>query len=167
MPVWAYYVIGFTILLLVLLTFRRNIPVSHGSPSGYGDDFRRVLDDVTPAVEELLGAVRDGDERPVATSASRARSRVKHAIDDLDRLNVPDALPAEQRELIERLRVDLRQAMENYEWAARIAETTDLIENLGLRHGFDRLVAEGDQLAVSARLELVALGSAPEAGEEA
>ncbi len=162
MPVWGYYVIGFVILLLVLLTFRRNVPVAHGYPSGYGDDFRRVLDEVIPAVEEMQGAVRDGEERPVATSASRARSKVKYAIDELDRLKIPETLPADERELIETLSVRLRQAMENYEWAARIAETTDLIENAGLRRGFDRLVAEGDQLAVSARLELVALGSAVE-----
>ena len=46
MPVWGYFVIGFIILALVLLTFRRNVPVIHGAASGYGDDFRfrhRVL----------------------------------------------------------------------------------------------------------------------------
>ena len=163
MPVWGYFVIGFIILALVLLTFRRNVPVVHGAASSYGDDFRRVLDDVTPAVEELEGAVREGEERPIATSASRARSRVKRAIDDLDRLNIPETLPPDQFELIERLRASLRQAMENYEWAARIAETTDLVENAGLRRGFDALVAAGDQLAVAARLELVALAPAEEA----
>ncbi len=158
MPAWGYFVIGFVILALVLLTFRRNVPVVHGAPAGYGDTFRRVLDEVTPAIEELQGAVREAQERTVATAASRARSRVKYAIDELDRLNIPETLPAAERELIESLRVSLRQAMENYEWAARIAETTDLIENAGLRRGFDSLVAAGDQLAVSSRLELVGLG---------
>ncbi|HEV3234701.1 MAG TPA: hypothetical protein VG329_09160 [Candidatus Dormibacteraeota bacterium] len=167
MPVWGYFVIGFVILALVLLTFRRNVPVVHGASAGYGDDFRRVLDDVIPAVEEMTEAVREGQERPIATAASRARSHIKHAIDEVDRLNMPETLPSEQRELIETLAVRLRQAMENYEWAARIAETTDLVENAGLRRGFDSLVAAGDQLAVSSRLELVALGTAAEgAGQE-
>jgi hypothetical protein len=157
MPVWGYFVIGFVILALVLLTARRNVSVVHSASSGYGDDFRRVLDDVGPAVEALRDAVRQGEERPIATAASRARSQVKQAISELDRLNIAETLPPLDFELIESLRTRLRQAMENYEWAARIAETTDLIENAGLRHGFDSLVASGDQLAVSSRLELVAL----------
>jgi hypothetical protein len=168
MPVWGYFIIGFVILALVLLTFRRNAPVVHGTPSGYGSDFGRVLDDVGPALEELRDAVRAGEERPIATAASRARSRVHQAISDLDRLNIPESLPPDQREVIESLRISLRRAMENYEWAARIAETTDLIENAGLRRGFDSLVASGDQLAVQSRLELVALVLTPgsDAAEE-
>jgi hypothetical protein len=93
---------------------------------------------------------------------------VHQAISDLDRLNIPESLPPDQREVIESLRISLRRAMENYEWAARIAETTDLIENAGLRRGFDSLVASGDQLAVQSRLELVALVLTPgsDAAEE-
>jgi hypothetical protein len=62
------------------------------------------------------------------------------------------------------LQLKLRQAMENYEWAARIAETTDLLENEGLRRAFDSLVASGDQLCFDCRLQLVALGPAAAEG---
>ncbi|MEA2647374.1 MAG: hypothetical protein QOE92_2457 [Chloroflexota bacterium] len=157
MPGWAYFVVGFIMLALVLLTFRRNTTVKHTTRAEYGGDFGGVLDEVDPAMEALREAVREGQERPVAMSAARARSRVKDAIATLDRLEVPASLADEEWSELEQLRVSLRQAMENYEWAARIAETTDLIENAGLRRGFDALVAAGDQLAVECRLQLVAL----------
>ncbi|HEV3231289.1 MAG TPA: hypothetical protein VG245_03440, partial [Candidatus Dormibacteraeota bacterium] len=51
----------------------------------------------------------------------------------------------------------LRQALECYEWAARIAETTDPLENEGLRRGFESLAGAGDQLCAQARFALVAL----------
>lgn len=157
MPIWGYFVIGGVILLLVLLTARRNVSVVHNAPEGYRDDFSRVLDDIEPAIAELRDAVRSGEERPVAMAASRARSKVRNAIAEMDRLNVSDRLAADQRDLVESLRVALRQAMENYEWAARIAETTDLIDNVGLRRGFDSLVAAGDQLCVETRFDLAGL----------
>ena len=157
MPVWAYFVIGTVILLLVLLTARRNVSVAHPEAGTYGGDFNTLLDDVEPVVAAMREAVIAGEERPIAMAASRARSRVHEAISNLDRLNVSERLGEEQSDLVETVRMNLRQAMENYEWAARIAETTDLIENQGLRRGFDSLLGAGDQLAVDARLQMVAL----------
>jgi hypothetical protein len=161
LPAWAYFVIGTVIVLLVLLTFRRNSAVTHSAGSGYGVDFGRVLEDVAPLMDQLRDAVRHGEVRPVAMAAARARSRVHSAISDLDRLNFPSGLSDEETEMLERLRLSLRQAMENYEWAARIAETTDLVENQGLRRGFDTLVSAGDQLAVDSRMELAGLSPSP------
>ncbi len=164
MPVWAYFVIGFIILALVLLTFRRNQVAYHEAPVDYGVDFRLALDSVGPAIEELREALREGEIQPLARAAASARSRIHANISNLDRLGFPEGLALDERELLDGLRLRLRQAMEDYEWAARIAETTDLLENAGLRRGFDSLVASGDQLCVDARFELVALGP-PEAAE--
>ena len=157
MPIWAYFLIGFVLFALVLLTFRRNTSVRHGSRAEYGGDFGKLLDEVEPAMDALREVLREGQERPVAMAAARARSKVKDGIATLDRLEVADSLDDELWAELEQLRVELRRAMENYEWAARIAETTDLIENRGLRRGFDALVAAGDQLCVECRLQLVAL----------
>jgi hypothetical protein len=108
-------------------------------------------------VEEIREALRQGDEQPLSRAAASARSRIHANISNLDRLGFPDSIPEEQERLLVELRLKLRQAMENYEWAARIAETTDLLENQGLRRAFESLVAAGDQLCFDCRLELVAL----------
>jgi len=76
---------------------------------------------------------------------------------NLDRLGIPDEIDGEMRALLGSLRSMLREAMECYEWAARISETTDLLENQGLKRAFDSLVASGHQLCVEARLQLVGL----------
>ena len=162
MPVWGYFVVGFVIVALVLLTFRRNTTVSHSAAEGYGADYQRVMSEADPAIAALVEAVRDDQERPIATAASRARSVVHTNILNLDRLEIPEALPAPAWERLSDLRVRLRQAMECYEWAARIAETTDLIENKGLRRAFDSLVASGDQLCNQARFDLVGIAPAQE-----
>jgi hypothetical protein len=160
MPVWGYFAIGFVIVALVLLTARRNQVAYHEDPIDYGVDFRTVLETVEPALEELREALRDGDEQPLSRAAAAARSRIHANISNLDRLGFPDSVSETERELLTDLRLKLRQAMENYEWAARIAETTDLIENEGLRRAFDSLVASGDQLCFDCRLQLVGLGPA-------
>jgi hypothetical protein len=157
MPVWGYFVLGFIIVALVLLTFRRNSAVSHSTHFDYGVDFRLVLTEAEPAIEELREAMRRGEEQGLSRAASSARSRIHANISNLDRLSIPDGLPAEQRELLESLRLRLRQAMENYEWAARIAETTDPLENHGLRRAFESLAGSGDQLCAQARFDLVGL----------
>jgi hypothetical protein len=159
-PVWGYLLLGFVILALVALTFRRNTPVSHPRGVDYGADFRQVFEAVARPMEELRAAVREGQERPVAMAASRARSRVHASIQDLDRLDVTASIPEAQRELLESLRRQLRQAMDDYEWAARIAETTDLIDNQGLRRAFESLTGSGDQLCADARFQLAGIGEA-------
>lgn len=164
MPVWGYFVIGFVIVSLVLLTARRNQVAYHPEPLDYGVDFRTVLDTAAPAIEELRDALREGDEQPLSRAAASARTRIHVNISNLDRLGFPDSAGPDEQELLAGLRLKLRQAMENYEWAARIAETTDLLENQGLRRAFDSLVAAGDQLCADARFELVALGPATAAG---
>ena len=165
MPVWGYVAIGLIILALVLLTARRNQVAYHHDPLDYGADFRAVLETSEPALEEIREALRQGEEQPLSRAAASARSRIHTNISNLDRLGFPDGISDDEERLLTELRLKLRQAMENYEWAARIAETTDLIENAGLRRGFDSLVASGDQLAVQSRLELVAL--APTVGSDA
>jgi hypothetical protein len=157
MPVWGYFAIGLFILALVLLTARRNQVAYHHDPLDYGADFRAVLETSEPAVEEIREALHQGDEQPLSRAAASARSRIHANISNLDRLGFPDSIPEEQERLLVELRLKLRQAMENYEWAARIAETTDLLENQGLRRAFESLVAAGDQLCFDCRLELVAL----------
>ncbi len=158
MPIWGYFAIGFVIVALVLLTARRNQVAYHELPVDYGVDFRTVLETTEPALEELREALREGDEQPLSRAAASARTRIHVNISNLDRLGFPESVSAEERELLTELRLKLRQAMENYEWAARIAETTDLLENHGLRRAFESLVAEGDQLCFDTRLQLVALG---------
>lgn len=168
MPIWGYFVLGFIIVALVLLTARRNQVAYHETPLDYGADFRAVLETSAPAVEELHQAIaeasRDGDPQVLSRAASSARSRIHANISNLDRLGFPDSVSDEERELLSDLRLKLRQAMENYEWAARIAETTDLLENQGLRRAFESLVASGDQLCFDTRLQLVALGPAATQG---
>jgi hypothetical protein len=157
MPLWAYFVIGFVILALVLLTFRRNQVAYHAAPLDYGDDFRLVLETVDPAMGEIREALRDGEIQPLARAASGARTRIHASISNLDRLGVSTDLPAADQDLLNGLQLRLRQAMENYEWAARIAESTDLLENAGLRRAFDSLAGSGDQLCAEVRYELAAL----------
>jgi hypothetical protein len=157
MPVWGYVVLGSLLMALVLLTFRRNTPVSHPAPVDYGVDFRLVLDEAEPAMRELRDALREGEERPLARAASDARSVVHRHISNVDRLAIPESLPEAERELLEALRGRLRMAMECYEWAARIAETTDPLENEGLRRGFESLAGAGDQLCAQARFDLVGI----------
>jgi hypothetical protein len=165
-PVWGYFVLGFIIVSLVLLTFRRNTAVVHTAPSGYGDDFRLVLDQAQPAIDELREAMRVGEEQGLSRAASSARSRIHANISNLDRLSISERLPEEQRVLLESLRSTLRKAMENYEWAARIAETTDPLDNPGLRRAFESLAGSGDQLCAEARFELVAVTSGVAQGAE-
>jgi hypothetical protein len=160
MPIWGYFVIGLVIVALVLLTARRNQVAYHQDPLDYGADFRAVLDSSEPALEEIRQALREGDEQPLSRAAASARSRIHANISNLDRLGIPDSIDEEEGRLLAELRLKLRQAMENYEWAARIAETTDLLDNQGLRRAFESLVASGDQLCFDCRLQLVALGAA-------
>ena len=160
MPIWGYFVIGLIIVALVLLTARRNQVAYHQDPLAYGADFRAVLESSEPALEEIRQALRDGDEQPLSRAAASARSRIHANISNLDRLGFPDSIEEDEERLLGELRLKLRQAMENYEWAARIAETTDLLENQGLRRAFESLVASGDQLCFDCRLQLVALGPA-------
>jgi hypothetical protein len=160
MPIWGYFVIGLIIVALVLLTARRNQVAYHQDPLDYGVDFRAVLESSEPALEEIRQALREGDEQPLSRAAASARSRIHANISNLDRLGFPDSIEEDQERLLAELRLKLRQAMENYEWAARIAETTDLLENQGLRRAFESLVASGDQLCFDCRLQLVALGPA-------
>jgi hypothetical protein len=167
-PVWGYFVLGFFILALVLLTARRNQVAYRETPLDYGADFRAVLESSAPAVEELHQAIgeatRDGDPQVLSRAASSARSRIHANISNLDRLGFPDSASDAERELLTDLRLKLRQAMENYEWASRIAETTDLLENQGLRRAFESLLASGDQLCFDSRLQLVELGPAANEG---
>jgi hypothetical protein len=160
MPIWGYFVIGLVIVALVLLTARRNQVAYHQDPLDYGADFRAVLDSSEPALEEIRQALREGDEQPLSRAAASARSRIHANISNLDRLGIPDSIDEEEGRLLAELRLKLRQAMENYEWAARIAESTDLLDNQGLRRAFESLVASGDQLCFDCRLQLVALGAA-------
>jgi hypothetical protein len=163
MPLWAYLLIGFVIVALVLLTFRRNTPVVHRDASRYGTDFDSVLREIEPAMERLREALRDREERPLAMAAAAARSRLHAQIQVLDRLDISTDIPDEDWEMLTRVRLKLRQAMENYEWAARIAETTELLENDGLLRAFATLAGAGDQLCAEVRFDLV--GITPGAGE--
>jgi chromosome condensin MukBEF complex kleisin-like MukF subunit len=157
MPIWGYILLFVFLMSLVLLTFRRNAHVTHSAAPEYGADFRMVLDEAEPVMTDLRQALRAGEERPLARAAAAARSVIHAHISNLDRLGIPETIPDEEQAVLEEIRRRLRQAMENYEWAARIAETTDLLENTGLRHGFDTLAGAGDQLCAQARFELVAL----------
>jgi hypothetical protein len=150
-------VIGFVIVALVLLTARRNQVAYHPAPVDYGVDFRAVIESAVPAVDEIQEALREGEPQALSRASASARSRIHTNISNLDRLGVSEALDEGTQALLEHLRVTLRQAMEDYEWAARISETTDLLENPGLRRAFDTLVAAGDQLCSEARFQLVGL----------
>jgi len=166
-PGWGYFVIGFVILALVLLTFRRNQVAYHEEAVDYGVDFRTVLDTAGAGMEELRDALREGDPQPLARAAAAARSRIHANISNLDRLGVPPGLAEETREFLDGIRGRLRQAMEDYEWAARIAETTDLLENEGLRRAFESLASSGDELCAQARFELVGLTPPVAAAQDA
>lgn len=157
MPIWGYFVIGFVILSLVLLTARRNQVAYHEQAVDYGADFRTVIESSIPAVEEIQEALREGEPQALSRASASARTRIHANISNLDRLGFAESLDPQVSALLENLRLMLRQAMENYEWAARISETTDLLENTGLRRAFDSLVASGDQLCVEARFQLMGL----------
>ena len=157
MPVWGYFVIGFVILSLVLLTARRNQVAYHETAVDYGADFRLVIDSAVPAVEEIREALQEGEPQALSRASASARSRIHANISNLDRLGFAESMDPEVTATLEELRVMLRQAMEDYEWAARISETTDLLENVGLRRAFDSLVASGDQACVEARFRLMGL----------
>ncbi|MHB8508717.1 MAG: hypothetical protein ACYDGR_08735 [Candidatus Dormibacteria bacterium] len=157
MPAWGYFVLGFFLLSLVLLTFRRNSSVSHPAAADYSVDFRLVLDEVEPVMSDLRDALRDGEERPVARAAASARTVIHRHISNIDRLAIPESLDPGSRAVLETLGVRMRQALENYEWSARIAETTDLLENEGLRRGFETLAGAGDQLFAQTRFDLVGI----------
>jgi len=161
MPVWGYFLIGFIILSLVLLTARRNQVSYHETAVDYGADFRLVIDSAIPAVEEIQEALREGEPQALSRASASARTRIHANISNLDRLGFAESLDPEMSALLENLRLMLRQAMENYEWAARISETTDLLENGGLRRAFDSLVSFGDQLCVEARFQLIGLQPSP------
>ncbi|MDQ6747451.1 MAG: hypothetical protein M3010_05005 [Candidatus Dormibacteraeota bacterium] len=157
MPVWGYFVIGFVILALVLLTARRNQVAYRETAVDYTSDFRDVIDSAVPAVEEIRDALREGEPQALSRASAAARTRIHANISNLDRLGIPDGIDEEMQELLGSLRTMLRQAMECYEWGARISETTDLLENVGLRRAFDSLTAAGDQLCVEARFQLIGL----------
>ena len=157
MPIWVYVVIGLVIVLLVLLTFRRNVPVTHSAATAYDADFRSIAASVEPGLEALRQAIRAGAEQDVSRAAIDARSRVHAAINSLDRLEVR-ATVGESAELIEEVKTELRRAMECYEWGARIAESTEFLENAGLRRAFETLTAQGDQLNTQARVDLAGVG---------
>ena len=157
MPIWGYFVIGFVILALVLLTARRNQVAYRETAVDYTVDFQAVIATAFPAVEEIQEALRHGEPQALGRASASARSRIHVNISNLDRLGIPAGMDPDMAELLERLRSTLRQAMENYEWAARISETTDLMENQGLRRAFDSLVASGDQFCVEARFQLLGL----------
>lgn len=157
MPVWGYLVIGFLILALVLLTARRNQVAYRETAVDYTVDFRTVIDTSIPAVEEIQAALRDGEPQALSRASASARTRIHANISNIDRLGVAETMEPALAALLEELRVTLREAMENYEWAARISETTDLLENRGLRRAFDSLVASGDQLCTEARMRMLAL----------
>lgn len=157
MPVWGYFVIGFVILALVLLTARRNQVAYRETAVDYTVDFRAVIDSAVPAVEEIQAALREGEPQALSRASAAARTRIHANISNLDRLGIPEGLDDDMTALLERLRSMLRQAMECYEWGARISETTDLLENTGLRRAFESLMASGDQLCTEARFQLVGL----------
>jgi hypothetical protein len=156
-PVWGYFVIGFVILALVLLTARRNQVAYRETAVDYTVDFRAVIDSAVPAVEEIQAALREGEPQALSRASAAARTRIHANISNLDRLGIPEGLDDDMTALLERLRSMLRQAMECYEWGARISETTDLLENTGLRRAFESLMASGDQLCTEARFQLVGL----------
>ena len=137
MPVWGYFVIGFLILALVLLTARRNQVAYHETAVDYTVDFRRVIETSIPAVEEIQAALREGEPQALSRASASARTHIHANISNIDRLGVAETMDPGLAALLEELRVTLREAMENYEWAARISETTDLSENRGLRRAFD------------------------------
>jgi hypothetical protein len=157
MPVWGYLVIGFVIVALVLLTARRNQVAYRETPVDYTADFMAVIESAFPAVEEMGEALREGEPQGLSRASASARSRIHANISNLDRLGIPETIEPGMAALLLDIRVMLRQSMEDYEWAARICETTDLLENPGLRRAFDSLVASGDQLCLEARLQLVGL----------
>lgn len=157
MPVWGYFVIGFVILALVLLTARRNQVAYRETAVDYTVDFRTVIETSMPAIEEIQAALREGEPQALGRASASARTRIHANIANIDRLGVAETMDPGLAALLEQLRVTLREAMENYEWAARISETTDLLENRGLRRAFDSLVASGDQLCVEARMRMLAL----------
>lgn len=161
MPVWGYLLVGFVILALVLLTFRQNSSVVHGQPSDYGADFRLVLGEAEPAMERLRDAVRRREERPVAIAARAARSRVHAQIQALDRLDLPRDIPDIELETLSGTRTKLRQAMENYEWAARLTESIEVLQNQGLLRAFEALAGAGDQLCADVRFDLVGISHNP------
>ncbi len=167
MPIWGYFVIGFVILALVLLTARRNQVAYRETAVDYGVDFREVIDAAVPAVEEIQAALREGEPQALSRASASARTRIHANISNIDRLGVADTMDPALAALLEELRVTLREAMENYEWAARISETTDLLENRGLRRAFDSLVASGDQLCTEARMRMMALQPPAEVAERA
>ena len=159
MPAWGYFVIGFVILALVLLTFRRNQVAYHETPVDYGADFRSVIETVEPAMAELRDALREGDAQPLARAAASARSVIHANIANVDRLGIPEELGETETEQLRGMHTALRQALENYEWAARIAESTDLLDNQGLRRAFESLAQAGDQLFTDTRFEMVGLSA--------
>jgi len=161
MPIWGYFVLGFVILALVLLTARRNQVAYRETAVDYTVDFRAVIDSAVPAVEEIQAALREGEPQALSRASASARSRIHANISNIDRLGVADTMDPILAALLEELRVTLREAMENYEWAARISETTDLLENRGLRRAFDSLVASGDQRCTEARMRMMALTGEP------
>ncbi|GAC1581475.1 MAG: hypothetical protein NVS3B24_18090 [Candidatus Dormibacteria bacterium] len=157
MPVWGYFVLGFIILALVLLTARRNQVAYRETAVDYTLDFRTVIDTSVPAIEEIQAALREGEPQALSRASASARTRIHANISNIDRLGVADSMDPAMAALLAELRVTLREAMENYEWAARISETTDLLENQGLRRAFDSLVASGDQRCTEARMRMFAL----------
>ena len=157
MPAWGYFVLGFVILALVLLTARRNQVAYRETAVDYTVDFRAVIESAVPAVEEIQAALREGEPQALSRASASARTRIHANISNIDRLGVAESMEPALAALLEELRVTLREAMENYEWAARISETTDLLENRGLRRAFDSLVASGDQLCTEARMRMLAL----------
>ena len=57
MPIWGYFVIGFLIVVLVLLTARRNQVAYHQQPLDYGADFRAVLEDASKHIRPWIPVV--------------------------------------------------------------------------------------------------------------
>jgi hypothetical protein len=156
-PIWGYLVIGFIIIALVLLTARRNQVAYRETAIDYSVDFRAVIDTSVPAIEEIQAALREGEPQALSRASASARTHIHANISNIDRLGIAETMEPDLAALLDQLRVTLREAMENYEWAARIAETTDLLENRGLRRAFDSLVASGDQLCTEARMRMLAL----------
>src|ERR1700682_5688782 len=111
MPIWGYVVIGLVIVILVLLTARRNQVAYHQDPLDYGADFRAVLESSEPALEEIRQALREGDEQPLSRAAASARSRIHANISNLDRLGFPDSIGGDEGGLLVELRVQLRPAV--------------------------------------------------------
>ena len=96
MPVWAYLVIGFVIVSLVLLTARRNQVAYREEAVDYGVDFRAVLDTAAPAVDEIQEALRVGEPQALSRASASARSRIHANISNLDRLGVSEAMDQEE-----------------------------------------------------------------------